>query len=158
MSTNGRRALAVCLYLLAAAACKPKYEFDPPEQEDRVAEAEGEYSPALFDTVTWTSDDRRATEGNAVFAAECRNCHGTTGGGGTDYAIQRELAVPSLVLPGWRYEGQLDSVRHKIFVGHAAGMPTWGIAGITPREIDGVAYYLLERLRPEMLSEGGAGR
>jgi hypothetical protein len=45
----------------------------------------------------------------------------------------------------------MDSVRHRIFVGHAAGMPTWGVAGISPREIDGAAYYLLERLRPEVL-------
>jgi hypothetical protein len=33
-------------------------------------------------------------------------------------------------------------------------MPTWGVAGITPREIDAVAFYILERLRPEMLGEG----
>ena len=49
----------------------------------------------------------------------------------------------------------IDSVRHRVFVGHVAGMPQWGVAGIANREIDAVAFYVLERLRPEILNEGG---
>jgi hypothetical protein len=41
------------------------------------------------------------------------------------------------------------AVRRRIFTGHPAGMYTWGIAGISPREIDAVAHYILERLRPD---------
>ena len=57
--------------------------------------------------------------------------------------------------PDWPYAASLDSVRHRIFVGHEEGMPTWGVAGITPREIDGVAYYILNGLRPDALRSGG---
>jgi hypothetical protein len=35
-------------------------------------------------------------------------------------------------------------------------MPTWGVAGITLREMDAVTGYLLEVLRPEVL-EGAPG-
>jgi len=140
--------------LLATGACEKEYHFEPPDRDERIGEAEVLYSPLMFDSVTWADDEARAATGNEVFAAECRNCHGTLGRGGTDYAGQRSLAVPSLVEPGWRFAASMDSVRHRVFVGHVSGMPTWGVAGITHREIDAVAYYLLERLRPEVL-EGG---
>lgn len=83
-----------------------------------------------------------------------RSCHGTVGAGDTEYAEARGLNVPSLIEPEWRYSASIDSVRHRVFVGHVAGMPTWGVAGITPREIDAVSFYILERLRPEMLGQG----
>ena len=57
--------------------------------------------------------------------------------------------MPTLVDPNWRWADSLDAVRRRILIGHAQGMPTWGFAGITPREIDGVAYYLIAVLRPE---------
>jgi mono/diheme cytochrome c family protein len=142
--------MCVAAALLALAACGEK-EFDPPERADQVGEAEELYRETLFDTITWADTLQRARIGNEVFASRCRNCHGTLGAGDTEYARARELTVPSLVAPEWRYAASMDSVRHRIFVGHAAGMPTWGVAGISPREIDGAAYYLLERLRPEVL-------
>jgi len=74
---------------------------------------------------------------------------------GNDYAVNRGLDVPSLVEPDWRMVESIDSVRHRVFIGHAAGMPTWGVAGISDREIDGVAYYVLEQLRPDVLGDGG---
>ena len=42
---------------------------------------------------------------------------------------------------------RLRGLRHRVFVGHAAGMPQWGVTGLTTREIDAVAYYVLDRLR-----------
>jgi mono/diheme cytochrome c family protein len=57
---------------------------------------------------------------------------------------------PSLVREDWPFES-VPAVRRQIFIGHPAGMPTWGVAGITPREIDAIAYYILEVLRPEVL-------
>lgn len=136
------------------AACGGEQEFEPPDREVRVQQADSLYAPALFDTVAWESEDVRSLEGNVVFAARCRQCHGPLGRGNTAYAEERNLDMPSLVEPEWSYAGDLDSVRRRIFTGHAEGMPTWGVAGISPREIDAVAFYILETLRPEVLGEG----
>lgn len=151
------RALAclVALLWLPALGCQEQ-EFEPPDRGERVEEAERVYSEALFDTIAWPSDSIRATEGNGVFSAKCRQCHGSFGRGGTEYAADRDLDVPSLVEPDWEYAGDPDAVRHRIFVGHPEGMPTWGVAGISPREIDATAFYILEWLRPDVL-EGGEG-
>ena len=51
-------------------------------------------------------------------------------------------------LVGLRYHPPFD-----FFVGHENGMPTYGVAGLTPREIDGAAYYVLAQLRPEILQQ-----
>ena len=144
------RRTVVVAALLALAACGEK-KFDPPDRSQRVDDAEGRYSEALFDTVAWADTLQRARAGNEVYASRCRDCHGPLGAGDTEYARARGFTVPSLVEPDWRYAPSLDSVRHRIFVGHEEGMPTWGVAGISPREIDGAAYYVLERLRPEVL-------
>lgn len=152
-----RRAAAVKLVAVALAAGCGKHEFEPPPREAQVAAADSIYSTVLFDTIAWDSAGARELEGNAVFAAECRKCHGPLGHGVTEYARQRGLDVPSLVEPGWKYAQRIDSVRHTIFVGHTAGMPTWGVAGISPREIDAVAYYVLYRLRPDVLGGDTAG-
>lgn len=144
-------ALAVAVGL---TACE-KPEFEPPDRAEQVVEADREFSMALFDSIAWPSDSIRALEGNVVFSTSCRNCHGPLGEGGTDYALERNLQVPSLVSAEWRYAEEPDSIRHRIFVGHVRGMPTWGVAGLTPREIDAVAHYIQALLRPDVLGEGG---
>jgi mono/diheme cytochrome c family protein len=151
-----RRASAPLLAaaVLLAAACE-KHDFEPPDRAARVAEADTLLTPEMFDTVTWADDSQRGFEGNNVYAARCRSCHGFLGDGDTDYAREHDLAVPSLVRADWSYE-DVEDVRRIIFTGHPAGMPTWGVAGITPREIDAVAYYLVHVLRPEV--QGAAGR
>ena len=146
---------ATPMLMVALAACGGEHEFEPPDRAGQVAEAESLYRAARFDTVAWASDDTRALEGNVVFSTKCRQCHGPLGEGGTEYARERGLAVPSLVSPDWEYAGDLEAVRRRMFVGHPEGMPTWGVAGITPREIDAAAFYIVERLRPEVLGEGG---
>jgi mono/diheme cytochrome c family protein len=151
---TGRRALLVTLVVALGCA---DHEFEPPDRAVRIARAESVYTSERFDTMSWASDSIRALTGNVVFSTSCRNCHGPLGEGGTPYAAQRNLDVPSLVAPGWPYAGQPDSVRHLIFIGHAHGMPTWGVAGLTDREVDAVAFYLTEVLRPEVLGEGGGG-
>jgi len=128
-----------------------EHRFEPPDREARVAEADTIFTTVHFDTVAWENDSIRALQGNAVYAARCRQCHGTLGRGGTEYAASRNLKVPSLVAPDWGLGEDIEAVRHRIFVGHASGMPTWGVAGITPREIDAAAYYLVFELRPEVL-------
>jgi len=139
------------LALVALLGGCDKHRFEPPSRAKQVAEADLLYSPAIFDTIAWPSDSARAFEGNNVFASHCRKCHGPEGRGGTAYAENRGLTVPSLVRPDWEAGSDVEAVRHRIFDGHAAGMPTWGVAGISPREVDAVAHYIVDVLRPEML-------
>lgn len=136
------------LLVLALAACG-EHEFHPPSREEQVAEAEAQYSPMLFDSIAWDVADARFAAGNDIFASRCRKCHGPEGRAGTDYAREQELDVPSLVRDDWPYGSDIEAVRHRIYVGHPQGMPTWGVAGLTPREIDAVAYYVLTGLRGE---------
>jgi mono/diheme cytochrome c family protein len=146
--------VSLTIGVVAVAACeKPKFE--PPDRAEQVAEAEEDFSFALFDTVTWATDSIRGLEGNVVYSTYCRNCHGSLGAGSTAYAEERGLSVPSLVAESWRYEENRDSVLHRIFVGHVQGMPTWGVAGISPREMDAVTHYIMDVLRPEVAASGG---
>ena len=142
-----RPSIAVVLPALLTLGCG--HHFEPPDSEERTREAESVYSAALFDSLTWESDSVRSFTGNAVYAAQCRRCHGAMGEGGTDYARERHLEVLSLVEPDWPFGASIDSLRHAIFAGHEGGMPIFGVAGITPREIDASAFFILHTLRPE---------
>ena len=156
MTARLRTGIAL-LAVTSVVACKG-HEFEPPDRREQIGEAAAAYQLADFDTLTWESDSVRVFEGNVVFASKCRNCHGSLGQGDTEYARQRELEPPSLVEAGWRYANQPDSVRRRIFIGHVDGMPTWGIAGLSIREIDAVTHYVLDELRPDVLSGDGSGR
>jgi mono/diheme cytochrome c family protein len=146
--------VAAVVVAVTLTACG-EHEFEPPDREEQVEAADRLYSPALFDSVTWASDAERLQEGNSVYAAECRKCHGPLGRGVTEYAEEHSFDVPSLVDENWAFADDLEGVRRRIFIGHAEGMPTWGVAGIDPRKIDAAAHYVLEQLRPDVL-EGGA--
>jgi len=139
----------------AVGACS--HDFEPPDRSERVRRAAGQYSVALFDTVSWEDGASRVTLGNTVYAERCSRCHGPLGGGDTPYAEERGLDVPSIVEPDWPL-AELDSVRRRLFIGHEAGMPTYGDGPLVPREIDATAAYLLETLRPEVLGTAGRGR
>jgi mono/diheme cytochrome c family protein len=141
--------------LLASGGCG--HEFEPPDRGERVREASARYSPSLFDSVTWTSQEVRYAQGNEVYIDKCRNCHGPLGRGQTSYALERGLEVPSLVAPDWPL-ASLDSLHRVVYVGHEEGMPIYGSGGITPRQIDAVAAYVLEVLRPDAQGTGpGSG-
>lgn len=146
-------AAALAAVLVLAGCEKEEKRFDPPDRAARVAAADTLFAEAVWDTITWASPEERLFVGNDVYAANCRRCHGPLGEGDTEYALERQLDVPSLVEPGWEYDGDLHAVRHRIFVGHQAGMPTWGVAGISLREIDAAAHYVLDQLRPEVLGQ-----
>lgn len=152
--------LAASLVALAAAAlfagCEKKYEFDPPSREEQVEDAERIYTRALFDSISWESTEERDLIGNAIYAARCRRCHGTLGRSETEYARERNLEVPSLVEPEWRFAGDVEAARRAVFTGHPMGMPTWGVAGLTLREIDAATHYVVHQLRGDVL--GGPGR
>ncbi|NIQ57600.1 MAG: hypothetical protein GWN71_30725, partial [Gammaproteobacteria bacterium] len=70
----GAGAMLVALVSWAAVACG--HDFEPPDRAQRVAAAAEEYSPALFDSITWASQDARMLEGNTIYAEDCRRCHG----------------------------------------------------------------------------------
>lgn len=149
-STLTRFALVLAF---AAVGCGG-HEFEPPDRGERVREAELAYSVAIFDTIAWAPDEDRDFLGNEVYIDKCRNCHGPLGRGMTPYAQERRLEVPSLVERDWRL-ASLDSLHRVIYVGHEEGMPIYGAGGITPREIDAVAGYILNVLRPDVLGTGG---
>jgi mono/diheme cytochrome c family protein len=142
-------AAAPALPLLVVAGCE-KTEYERPSREGQVSQADSLLTAETFDTIAWASDAERVQAGNNVFAAKCRSCHGYLGDGDTDYAREHDLDVPSIVRADWPYQN-VASVRRMIFIGHHDGMPTWGVAGITPREIDAVAFYITDVLRPEVL-------
>jgi mono/diheme cytochrome c family protein len=135
---------------MGVLACEG-HEFHPPDRAAQVATADSAYAALNFDSVTWASDSARIQGGNEVYAANCRTCHGTLGRGQTDYAAQRDLEPPSLVRADWPAGDSLAHVRRRVYTGHAAGMPTFGVARLSPREIDAVAHYIVEGLRPEVL-------
>jgi mono/diheme cytochrome c family protein len=142
--------MAAAVGALGGAIGCEGHEYERPSREAQVQQADSLLTPETFDTIAWSSDSLRIAAGNNAWAAQCRSCHGYLGQGDTDYARQHNLQPPSLVREDWPYT-DIDAVRRRIFIGHPEGMPTWGVAGITPREIDAVAYYLLEVLRPEVL-------
>ncbi|MFO7893256.1 MAG: c-type cytochrome [Longimicrobiales bacterium] len=129
------------------------HEFHPPSQEERTTRADSLYTPALFDSIIWSSDSARVQTGNLIYADECRRCHGPLGRGETEYARENELTVPSLVEPDWVHAGSVDTLRRQIFVGHPGGMPNWGVGRLAPRQIDAAAAYILEQLRPEVMGD-----
>lgn len=141
----------VLLGLLLGTGCGD-HEFEPPDRSIRVQRAEGEFSTTLFDSIGWEVEATRLLEGNTVYAEECRRCHGALGEGGTDYARERNLSVPTLVAPDWPL-ADADSLRRRIFVGHESGMPVYGDGDLTPRQIDATAAYILRTLRPDVLEQ-----
>jgi mono/diheme cytochrome c family protein len=150
--------LGTALCVAASIAACEKHEFEPPSREAQVAQADSLFTPMLFDTIAWESDSLRTAIGNDVFAARCRRCHGYLGEGGPRVIREQEVQVPSLVEPDWEYGRDVDTLRRRIFTGHPDGMPTWGVAGLTVREIDAVAWYIRSVLRPEAAARTTSGR
>ena len=143
-----RHALVV-LDCIVALGCAAK-EVHPRDHAREVRAAEESLTVAMFDTVAWKSDSARLLEGNSVYAGSCARCHGYLGDGATPYAMERQLDVPSLVAVVTKYDGDLEGLRRRVFSGHEGGMPTWGrrgAAGLTPREVDAVSFYVLRELR-----------
>jgi len=145
-----KRALPFVLSAVVLVATACGHDFEPPDRGERIRQAGLTYSPALFDTVTWAEGEDRNVMGNEIFAGKCRKCHGPMGLGDTDYARERGLVIPSLVDPEWAFSS-MDSLHKTIYVGHEGGMPVYGNGGITPREIDAVASYIANVLRPDVL-------
>jgi mono/diheme cytochrome c family protein len=115
---------------------------------ESVALAEQRFDPTVFDTLTWENDDVRLQRGALVWRSSCEKCHGGRGAGDGAAAEQFGVQVPSFLAPDWAYAGDLDGIRKRIYVGHANGMPSWGLHGLKYRDVDAVASYINQVVSP----------
>jgi mono/diheme cytochrome c family protein len=118
-------------------------------QADSVQMAEAMYDATVFDTITWESPQARLERGAVVYRSSCAKCHGPNGGGNGDAAMQHQIEVPSFLAPNWQYAGDVEAIRHAIFVGHVGQMPEWGLVGLKYKDLDAVAGYIAETLAPK---------
>lgn len=124
-------------------------------QADSVQMAEDMYGAMVFDTITWESPQARLERGAVVYRSSCAKCHGPNGGGNGAAAMEQQIAVPSFLAPDWKYAGDIEAIRHAIFVGHVGPMPEWGLVGVKfpgrfgAKTVDAVAAYIAETLAPD---------
>ncbi len=141
--------------LVSAIGCKEQVSDEELAAEkaaaraDSVSMAEALYDASVFDTLTWDSPIARVDRGALVWNVSCTKCHGDRGGGNGDYAKQLQLKVPSFMVQDWKYDGDLDALRHRVFVGYSGAMPNWGLVGLPYRDIDAVSVYIATHLGPQ---------
>lgn len=155
---------ALTLMVTAALACQKEASSEWREAAERAAaarsaeEADRHFDPAAFDTVEFSSEYARAERGRVVYEHSCASCHGEDGSGPGPHAREEGMEVDSLSALLRPYGGDIPSVRRAIFVGHAYGMPAWGLTELSPRDVDAVAFFIEERLtREDPEAEGGSG-
>ena len=118
---------------------------------DSVAMAEAAYDAGGFDTISWATAEERVERGRVVWQFSCAKCHGPGGMGTGELAQEWGLAMPDLTAPDWEYAGDVEAIRHRIFVGHESEMPNWGLHGLKYRDIDAVTAYIVNGLRGDPL-------
>jgi len=152
-----RVAMAVCFALWATACGGEAGEAPPPEAAvDSVALAMEAYDASVFDTLMWNGDSLALQRGATVWSFSCQKCHGALGRGDGGFVSQGDtLRPPSFREPDWRYGSDLPGLRQHIFTGEGHGMPEWGLAGLPYRDIDAVARYIQNVLRPAPSPERG---
>ncbi len=69
--------------------------------------------------------------------------------------MQFELEVPSFEAPDWSYRGDVEGIRHRVFVGHEGAMPNWGLHGLKYRDVDAVAAHIAASFGPAETAEAG---
>ena len=152
MATRG----TIAAVLILLAACGPTEEERRALEEasrieaaaDTVAQAEGLYDAAAFDSIAWAHPDSAIARGGIVFRYSCAKCHGDAGDGNGEFVMRGDtLHPPSFLTGDWRFRDDHEGLRHQIFVGTVNNMPHWGLEGLKPRDIDAVATYIREGLR-----------
>jgi len=155
---NRKRAGLMLVLLLAFAACGEAEEEVPqvPREEalraaraDSVAQASEMFEAAVFDTLTWESDNARWERGGVVWAFTCQRCHGSHGGGKGPDAVSFDIGVPDMTGVDWRYAGDIAAIREKVFVGHESEMPSMGLIGLSYKDVDASAHYIDDLLRAD---------
>jgi mono/diheme cytochrome c family protein len=154
-----RRTLSIIAAVAWIGACGG----EPPAQEpvvqgptraDSVQLATAAFDPAAFDTIAWTTDAEAMERGSLVYRISCSKCHGTEGRGDANFVARGDtLRPPSLLAADWRFAEDPMGLRRQIFTGNVEGMPYWGLVGLKYRDLDAVARYILQHLRP---TYGGA--
>ena len=149
-----RRSLPIIAALLWIGACGG----EPPAQEqavqgptraDSVQLAATAFDPAAFDTITWANQQEAIERGGLVFRISCSKCHGDGGRGNGNFVMQGDtLRPPSFLTKDWRFANDPMGLREQIFTGNVAGMPYWGLVGLKYRDLDAVARYIVDFLRP----------
>lgn len=122
---------------------------DAPELPDETGAEAGAlqasvlFDPAMFDSIAWPSRHAAMDRGGTVYAYSCARCHGDSGAGNGGYRLQgRLLRPPTFLTQDWRFARDPEGLREAIYTGTDRGMPHWGRAGLTPRDVDAVALYI----------------
>ena len=107
------------------------------------------FDAMAFEGITWASQAETLEHGQAVFEANCQKCHGVTGAGEGGYIFGgQSLQPPSWIVADWRLADDPVALRSYIYSGSVGGMPYWGLTGVSYRDIDAVADYIVYVLRP----------
>ena len=154
-SRSGPRALVACLAAAMLASCGPSAEEQAAARQesmrqaraDSMAQAEAIYDAAAYDSISWAHADSALARGATVYRFSCQRCHGFLGHGDGDLATEHELEMPDITVEDWEYDGDLEAIRHRIFVGHESEMPNWGLHGLEYRDIDAVAKHIMAVIR-----------
>jgi mono/diheme cytochrome c family protein len=140
--------LAAMMAAGVGGGCARDGDRDASQAVDSVAVAAAQITPEMFDTIHWVADTAAVSRGAVVWTYSCRKCHGSTGAGDGGF-VQRGDTVrpPSFLVADWRYADDREGLRKQIYTGTNEGMPHWGPAGLKPRDIDAVTYYITQVLR-----------
>jgi mono/diheme cytochrome c family protein len=152
---------------LLLAACGGGGQGGEAARPDSVGIALEQYSPTLFDTISWTADSAAANRGSVVWTFSCRKCHGETGHGdghfvvevkdtASDAMVPDTITPPDFTTPGWRFAADKEGLIKYIYSGNDKQMPHWGIQGLKPRDIDAVANYIQKVLAPGLAKPDSA--
>ncbi len=125
----------------------PREELLRAARADSVAQATEMYDAAVFDTLTWESENARYERGGVVWAFTCQRCHGADGAGKGEDAVNFEIAVPDMSAADWPLADDLPAIRQRIFVGHETEMPSMGMIGLSYSDADASAHYINDLLR-----------
>jgi len=148
-----RRLIPTIIALAWVGACGGEAPADEqlpqgPTRADSVAIADSVFNAAVFDTIARESTQKAIERGGLVFRISCSKCHGDGGRGNGNFVIAGDtLRPPSFLASDWRFMDDPMGLRRYIFSGNVAGMPYWGLVGLSYRDIDAVARYINEFLR-----------
>ena len=138
--------LAVAFLSVACAGGEPGEE-GAQAGPDSMTLAREAFDSTMFDTVTWETQEKALERGQVVYRFSCLKCHGQRGLGDAGFVRAADtLRPPSFREPTWQFAGDKEGIREQVFVGTGEAMPHWGLVGLSPRDVDAVAIFILEGL------------